>query len=76
MSFFRTLARPMLASSFVIAGVDKLKNADDTAQQLSPLLRKAAASLPFKARVADWGRASSAQGPAGKRAAIWAADFT
>jgi uncharacterized membrane protein YphA (DoxX/SURF4 family) len=48
MSFFRTLARPMLASSFVIAGVDKLKNADDTAQQLSPLLRKAAASLPFK----------------------------
>ena len=48
MSFFRTLARPMLASSFVIAGVDKLKNADDPAQQLSPLLRKAAASLPFK----------------------------
>jgi len=49
MSFVRTLARPMLASSFVLAGVDKLKNADDTAQQLSPLLRKAAASLPFQA---------------------------
>lgn len=49
MSFIRTIARPMLASSFVVAGVDKLKNADDTAEHLSPLLRKAAASLPFKA---------------------------
>ena len=48
MSFVRTLARPMLASSFVLAGLDKLKNSDDTAQQLSPLLRKAAASLPFQ----------------------------
>ncbi|MBT2566655.1 DoxX family protein [Arthrobacter sp. ISL-85] len=49
MSFVRTLARPMLASSFILAGLDKLKNSDDTAQQLSPLLRKAAASLPFQA---------------------------
>ena len=48
MSFVRNLARPMLASSFVAAGLDKLKNADDTAQQLSPLLKKAAASLPFQ----------------------------
>jgi uncharacterized membrane protein YphA (DoxX/SURF4 family) len=48
MSFVRTLARPMLASSFILAGLDKFKNADDTAQQLSPLLRKAAASLPFQ----------------------------
>jgi uncharacterized membrane protein YphA (DoxX/SURF4 family) len=38
----------MLASSFVLAGLDKLKNADDTAEQLSPLLRKATASLPFR----------------------------
>ena len=35
MSFVRTLARPMLASSFVLAGLDKLRNADDTAQQLN-----------------------------------------
>ncbi|WP_411373681.1 DoxX family protein [Arthrobacter sp. MPF02] len=49
MTLVRTLARPMLASSFVLAGMDKLKNNDDTAQQLSPLLRKAAASLPFQA---------------------------
>ena len=48
MSFVRSLARPMLASSFVLAGMDKLKNADDTATQLSPLLRSAAASLPFQ----------------------------
>ena len=37
MSFVRFLARPMLASSFVLAGMDKLKNADDTATQLVPL---------------------------------------
>ncbi|MDQ0820258.1 putative membrane protein YphA (DoxX/SURF4 family) [Arthrobacter sp. V4I6] len=48
MSFVRFLARPMLASSFVLAGMDKLKNADATAAQLSPLLRGAAASLPFQ----------------------------
>jgi uncharacterized membrane protein YphA (DoxX/SURF4 family) len=39
----------MLASSFVVAGLDKLKNADDTAKQLSPLLRRASESLPFPA---------------------------
>ncbi|MDV8146457.1 DoxX family protein [Arthrobacter sp. B10-11] len=48
MSFVRILARPMLASSFVLAGLDKLKNADDTATQLSPVLRRAADSLPFE----------------------------
>ena len=48
MSFVRFLARPMLASSFVLAGVDKLRNADDTAAQLSPLLRRAAEALPFQ----------------------------
>ncbi|MET3808986.1 DoxX family protein [Arthrobacter sp. UYEF3] len=48
MSVVRFLARPMLASSFVLAGVDKLRNADDTATQLSPLLRRAAESLPFQ----------------------------
>lgn len=47
MSLVRFLARPMLASSFVLAGLDKLKNADDTATQLSPLLRRAADTLPF-----------------------------
>ena len=49
MSVIRFLARPMLASSFVITGLDKLKNADDTARQLSPVLRRASESLPFQA---------------------------
>ncbi|MEZ2389298.1 DoxX family protein [bacterium RCC_150] len=49
MSLIRFLARPMLGSSFVVAGLDKLKNADDTAKQLSPLLRAASDSLPFAA---------------------------
>jgi len=48
MTVVRFLARPMLASSFVLAGMDKLRNADDTATQLSPLLRRAAESLPFQ----------------------------
>lgn len=48
MSLVRFLARPMLASSFVLAGMDKLKNADDTAAQLSPLLRRTADALPFQ----------------------------
>ena len=48
MSVIRFLARPMLASSFVITGLDKLKNADDTARQLSPVLRRASESLPFQ----------------------------
>jgi uncharacterized membrane protein YphA (DoxX/SURF4 family) len=48
MSIVRFLARPMLASSFVLAGMDKLRNADDTATRLSPLLSRAANALPFK----------------------------
>lgn len=48
MSVIRFLARPMLASSFIVAGLDKLRNADDTAKQLSPVLRRASESLPFK----------------------------
>jgi uncharacterized membrane protein YphA (DoxX/SURF4 family) len=49
MAIVRSLARPMLGSSFVLAGLDKLKNADDTAKQLSPVLRRAAEALPFAA---------------------------
>jgi uncharacterized membrane protein YphA (DoxX/SURF4 family) len=49
MSLVRFIARPMLASSFVLAGMDKLRNADDTATQLSPLLSRAADALPFQA---------------------------
>ncbi len=48
MSVVRFLARPLLASSFIVAGVDKLKNADETAEQLSPVLRRAADALPVR----------------------------
>ena len=45
MSAVRFLARPLLGSSFIVAGAGKLKNADDTAEQLSPVLRRAADAL-------------------------------
>lgn len=48
MSAVRFLARPLLGSSFVVAGAGKLKNADDTAEQLSPVLRRAADALPIR----------------------------
>ncbi|MDP9886412.1 putative membrane protein YphA (DoxX/SURF4 family) [Sinomonas atrocyanea] len=48
MSAVRFLARPLLGSSFIVAGAGKLKNADDTAEQLSPVLRQAADALPIQ----------------------------
>ncbi|GAB3283742.1 DoxX family protein [Sinomonas notoginsengisoli] len=48
MSAVRILARPLLGSSFIVAGVGKLKNADDTAEHLSPVLRRAADALPVQ----------------------------
>lgn len=48
MSAVRFLARPLLGSSFIVAGAGKLKNADDTAEQLSPALRRAADALPIQ----------------------------
>lgn len=48
MTIVRSLARPMLASSFILAGVDRLRKADETATQLSPVLRRAADALPFQ----------------------------
>lgn len=44
----RLLARPMLASSFVVSGVDKLRHADQTAAELSPVLRQIVAALPVQ----------------------------
>ena len=48
MTAVRFIARPLLASSFIVAGAEKLKNADDTAEQLSPVLRVAADALPIR----------------------------
>ncbi|MBT1003079.1 DoxX family protein [Paenarthrobacter sp. DKR-5] len=47
MTVIRSLARPMLASSFIVAGADRLRKADETVAQLSPVLRRAADALPF-----------------------------
>jgi uncharacterized membrane protein YphA (DoxX/SURF4 family) len=48
MSIVRSLARPMLASSFILAGLDRLRHANQTASQLSPVLSQAVALLPFQ----------------------------
>ncbi len=49
MSIVRALARPMLASSFILAGIDRLRHADQTATQLAPVLRQLSAALPLEA---------------------------
>ncbi|MFQ4147253.1 DoxX family protein [Arthrobacter sp. LAPM80] len=49
MSIVRALARPMLASSFILAGIDRLRHADATAAQLAPVLRPLSAALPMAA---------------------------
>ncbi|MDJ0358110.1 DoxX family protein [Paenarthrobacter sp. PH39-S1] len=48
MSIVRVLARPMLASSFILAGLDRLRHADQTATQLSPVLRQVVQALPVQ----------------------------
>jgi uncharacterized membrane protein YphA (DoxX/SURF4 family) len=48
MSIVRMLARPMLASSFILAGVDRLRHTDQTASQLSPVLARVSQALPFQ----------------------------
>ncbi|HEY8294352.1 MAG TPA: DoxX family protein [Micrococcaceae bacterium] len=48
MSIIRPLARPLLASTFIVAGLDRLRHADETANQLSPVLAQAVKALPFE----------------------------
>ena len=45
----RLLARPMLASSFIFSGLDRLRHADATAAQLAPVLAPLSAALPVDA---------------------------
>jgi len=49
LSIVRALARPMLASSFILSGIDRLRHADQTAEQLSPVLGRLSAALPVDA---------------------------
>lgn len=48
MSIIRVFARPMLASSFILSGIDRLRHADQTVQQLAPVLRPLSAALPIE----------------------------
>lgn len=49
LSIVRVLARPMLASSFIISGLDRWRHADEGAAQLSAVLTPVAAALPLDA---------------------------
>lgn len=46
MSLVRALARPMLASPFIISALDRLRHADKTAGDLAPVLRPLSNALP------------------------------
>ncbi|AJT41382.1 DoxX family protein [Psychromicrobium lacuslunae] len=46
MSFIRTIARPLLASTFIVAGVERIRHADETAHSLGAVLRPVANALP------------------------------
>lgn len=49
MSIVRAIARPMLASSFIFSGLDRLRHSDQTAAQLAPVLRPLSSALPVEA---------------------------
>lgn len=46
MSIVRVIARPMLASSFILSGINRLLHTQETADQLSPVLSPLASALP------------------------------
>lgn len=47
MSIVRVLARPMLASSFILSGINALMHTKDTAEKLSPVLSPVVSALPL-----------------------------
>lgn len=53
MSVVRLLARPLLATGFIAAGVDRLRDADQTAEQLRPTLKRVGGMVPSAAAVTD-----------------------
>lgn len=46
MSLVRAIARPLLASSFIVGGIGRIRHADETAQNLGIVLRPVANALP------------------------------
>lgn len=51
MTLVRVIARPLIASSFVLSGVDRLRNAGATAPQLKPVLASVTKVVPSAAAV-------------------------
>lgn len=51
MSIVRLLARPLLATGFIAAGVDRLRDSDQTALQLRPTLDRVGSLVPSAAAV-------------------------
>lgn len=51
MSVVRTLARPLLATGFIAAGVDRLRDAEQTAAQLRPTLDRVGSLVPSASAV-------------------------
>ena len=52
MSIVRLIARPLLATGFVAVGVERLRNVDQTAEQLAPTLNRLGKTVPSAAGVA------------------------
>lgn len=52
MTIVRVVARPLLATSYVAAGIERLRNTSSTAQALQPCLDRAASSFPSAAPLA------------------------
>lgn len=46
MSLFRKVARPLLGSSFIANGVDRLRNTEEAAEKLEPVLSEIGSVLP------------------------------
>lgn len=49
MTIVRVLARPLLASSFIVSGVDRVRRAESTAAQLQPVLDTVTKAVPAAA---------------------------
>ncbi|MBG6184529.1 putative membrane protein YphA (DoxX/SURF4 family) [Arthrobacter sp. CAN_A214] len=51
MTLVRVIARPLIASSFVFSGVERLRNTSATATQLAPVLKKVTKAVPSAASI-------------------------
>lgn len=71
MTLVRVLARPLLASSFVLTGIDRLRNTDAAAAALRPTLDRVTKMVPSSASVvSDEQRVAKVLGAAHLGAAV------